>query len=164
MRRRRTFPIGIFGKSSLLVAGLLAATCAVPWAKAATGPADPCSLLSTTQVSSAMGQTYGAPQKSVAPRPFANTVQGTDCTYSGAGGSLLFRIYFDPSPTAATDLFARLKIFYSPPTPVPGLGDEAYFDPKHGIHVRKGNVRFFISAGDDEKPLTNLATQVAGQL
>jgi hypothetical protein len=111
-----------------------------------------------------MGATYSAPQKTVAPRPFANTVQGTDCTYSGAGGSLLFRIYFDPSPTAATDLFARLKMFYSPPTPVPSLGDEAYFDPKHGIHVRKGNVRFFLSSGANEKPLTDLATQVAGQL
>lgn len=44
------------------------------------------------------------------------------------------------------------------------LGDEAYFDPRHGIHVHKGNVRFFLSAGDDEKPLTNLGTQVAGQL
>jgi hypothetical protein len=153
-----------FGKASLLVAGLLAGITAVPMAKAATAPADPCSLLSTAQVSSALGKTYSAPQKSVAPRPFANTVQGTDCTYSGAGGSLLFRIYFDPSPTAATDLFAKLKMFYSPPTPVPTLGDEAYFDPRHGIHVRKGNVRFFLSAGDDEKPLTNLATQVAGQL
>ncbi len=164
MRRRRRFPLAGFGKSSLLVAGLLAGTCTDPFAKAATAPADPCSLLSAPQVSSAMGKTYDAPQKSVAPRPYANTVQGTDCTYSGAGGGLLFRIYFDPSPTAATDLFARLKIFYSPPTPVPGLGDEAYFDPRHGIHVRKGNVRFFISAGDDEKPLTNLETQVAGQL
>jgi hypothetical protein len=111
-----------------------------------------------------MGTTYAAPEKSVAPRPFANTVQGTDCTYSGSGGSLLFRIYFDPSPESATELFAKLKMFYSPPTPVPGLGDEAYFDPRHGIHVRKGNVRFFLSAGKDEKPLTNLATQVAGQL
>lgn len=111
-----------------------------------------------------MGKTYGAPAKSTAPRPYANTVQGTDCTYSGAGGNLLFRVYFDPSPAAATDLFAKLKMFYSPPKPVPNLGDEAYFDPRHGIHVRKGNVRFFLSAGDDEKPLTALATRVAAQL
>lgn len=164
MRRRRIFSMTSLGKSSLLVAVLLAGASPVPSAKAATAPSDPCSLLSATQVSSALGKTYSAPQKSVAPRPFSNTVQGTDCTYSGAGGSLLFRIYFDPSPTAATDLFAKLKMFYSPPTPVPSLGDEAYFDPKHGIHVRKGNVRFFISSGDDEKALTNLATQVAGQL
>ena len=111
-----------------------------------------------------MGATYGAPEKTGAPRPYANTVQGTDCTYSGGGEKLLFRIYFDPSPADATDLFAKLKMFYSPPKPVPGIGDEAYFDPRHGIHVRKGNVRFFLSGGDNEKPLTALAAQVAGQL
>lgn len=164
MRCRTAGSLGHFGRFTMRFAGLLAVACAVPLAKAATAPADPCSLLSAAQVSSAMGTTYAAPEKSVAPRPFANTVQGTDCTYSGSGGSLLFRIYFDPSPEAATELFAKLKMFYSPPTPVPGLGDEAYFDPRHGIHVRKGNVRFFLSAGKDEKPLTNLATQVAGQL
>ena len=153
-----------FSKASLIVASMLAAVCGAPSARAATAPADPCSLLSAAQVSSAMGTTYAAPQQSVAPRPYANTVQGTDCTYSGGGGSLLFRIYFDPSPEAATDLFAKLKMFYSPPTGVPGLGDEAYFDPRHGIHVRKGNVRFFLSAGDNEKALIDLATQVAGQL
>jgi hypothetical protein len=164
MRCRRALSLVRLGRTTMRVAGLLAVACAVPSANAATAPGDPCSLLSAAQVSSAMGTTYAAPQQRVAPRPFANTVQGTDCNYSGAGGSLLFRIYFDPSPDAATDLFAKLKMFYSPPTPVPGLGDEAYFDPRHGIHVRKGNVRFFLSAGKDEKPLTNLATQVAGQL
>lgn len=164
MRRNRLISMARFGRYSICVAGLLAVAGSVPLASAAAAPSDPCSLLSATQVSSAMGSTYAAPQKSVAPRPFANTVQGTDCTYSGAGGSLLFRIYFDPSPAAATDLFAKLKMFYSPPTPVPNLGDEAYFDPRHGIHVRKGNVRFFLSSGDNEKPLTALATQVAGQL
>lgn len=155
-----------FSKSPWLAAGLLAAACTAPLAGAATAPADPCSLLSPAQVSSVMGKTYGPAQKSVAPRPYANTVEGTDCTYSpqGAGSSLLFRIYFDPSPAAATELFAKLKIFYSPPKPLPSLGDEAYFDPRHGIHVHKGNVRFFLSAGEDEKPLTNLATHVAGQL
>jgi hypothetical protein len=100
----------------------------------------------------------------VAPRPYANTVQGTDCNYEANGGTLLFRIYFDPSPAEATTLFAKLKFFYSPPTPAPGIGDEAYFDPKHGLHVRKGNVRYFLSLGDNEKPLAALAAQVAGQL
>ena len=27
-----------------------------------------------------------------------------------------------------------------------GIGDEAYLDAQHGLHVRKGKVRFFISA------------------
>jgi len=154
-----------FGKSFLVAAGMLGAFCAIPTAHAATAPADPCSLLTAAQVSKSLGQTYGEPAKRVAPRPFANTVQGTDCTYSAGGsGEVLFRIYFDPSAAAATDLFARLKMFYSPPRPVPGVGDDTYFDPSHGIHIRKGNVRFFLSGGKNEKALTDLAAQVASQL
>ncbi len=148
----------------MLGAATLAASCLVSAAHAATAPADPCTLLTAGQVSKAMGQTYAPPAKSVAPRPFANTVQGTDCTYEGPGAQVLFRIYFDPSAAAATDLFARLKMFYSPPRPVPAVGDDTYFDPRHGIHIRKGNVRFFLSGGDNEKALTDLATQVAAQL
>lgn len=134
-------------------------------AVAATAPADPCSLLTAAQVGGALGGKVGAPEKSVAPRPYANTVQGTDCHYSSGSSELLFRIYFDPSAGDATTLFARLKLFYSPPIPVPGVGDEAYFDPKHGLHVRKGNVRFFLSLGDNtDQQLKNLANQVAGEI
>lgn len=141
------------------------------WATEA--PADPCSLLPSAAVSKSLGQNYGAAQKSVAPRPYKNSVTGTDCTYSPdrAGKDLLFRVYFDASAADATGLFAKLKIFYSPPTAVPGIADEAYSDPRHGLHVRKGNVRFFLSLGngDDFTPanqaqLTNLAGQIAGQL
>ncbi len=165
MNLQRSDSIASLGTFLLMASGMLVAACAIPAAHAATAPADPCSLLSPAQVSKAMGQTYGAPAKSVAPRPFANTVQGTDCTYSAGGsGEVLFRIYFDPSAAAATDLFAKLKMFYSPGRPVPGVGDDTYFDPRHGIHVRKGNVRFFLSGGDNEKALTDLATQVAAQL
>lgn len=78
---------------------------------------------------------------------------------------MLFRVYVDPSPSAAKELFAKLKIMYSPPVPLPDLGDEAYFEPRHSIHVRKGKVRFFISFNGEpttEKPLKDLAVQVAG--
>ena len=164
MRCRRAASLVRFGRITMRVAGLLAVACAVPLAKAATAPADPCSLLSAAQVSSAMGKTFSAPEKSVAPRPFANTVQGQIVSIQAVERVFCSGSSFDPSPKAATDLFAKLKMFYSPPTPVPGLGDEAYFDPHHGIHVRKGNVRFFLSPGKNEKRLTNLATLVAGQL
>jgi len=118
-------------------------------------------------VSKGIGQAYGAPEKSVAPRPYANTVQGSDCHYSAANGNgeLLFRIYFDPSAAEATSLFAKLKMFYSPPTPAPGIGDEAYFDPNHGLHVRKGNVRFFLNLGDNtDSQLKAIASLIAGRI
>jgi hypothetical protein len=51
-----------------------------------------------------------------------------------------------------------------------GLGDEAYFDPGHGLHVRKGKVRFFLTLETSnftpakEKQLKDLASQIAGRL
>jgi hypothetical protein len=154
-------------KLLLVAAALIGATTMVPTVRAATAPADPCSLLTAADVSKSMGQTYGAPEKTVAPRPYANSVQGTDCHYTSATGSgaLLFRIYFDPSAADATTLFAKLKMFYSPPTRVPGIGDETYFDPHHGVHVRKGNVRFFLNLGDNtDSQLKALASLIVGRV
>jgi len=161
-------------KLALIAATLLISTCAAPSASANEFPADLCSLLPATEVTKTLGQSYDSPQKSVAPRPYANTAEGTDCHYgpkNSQASTLWFRAYVDPSPAAATDLFARLKVFYSPPTPVTGLGDEAYFDPQHGLHVRKGKVRFFLSLVNmksftpaNEKQLKDLAARVIGQL
>jgi hypothetical protein len=155
-------------KQSQIAVTFLVVICALPFARAADPPADLCSLLSADQVSKAIGQTFNAPAKSVAPRPYPNTAEGTDCIFSTKrGDQVLFRAYVDPSPSAAKELFSKLKIMYSPPVPVPDLGDEAYFDPQHSIHVRKGKVRFFLSFNDapaGEKPLKDLANQVAARL
>lgn len=147
--------LGVLG---LMIAGAMAAY------GATAEPPDPCSLLSAPEVSRAMSASYATPTKTVAPRPFANTVEGTDCYYGGGGGKLWFRIYFDPSPDEATRLFAQLRMFYSPPRPVPGLGDDAYFDPHHGLHVRKGNVRYFLQGPGSEENLTALGQMVAKKL
>jgi len=146
-------------------------TCVVHVAKATEAPADVCSLLPAAEVSKTLGQAYGSPQKEVAPRPFANTVSGTDCSYEAAQSTLLFRAYFDPSPSAATELFAKLGKYFGTPTPIAGLADEAYFDEDHGLHARKGNVRFYINLSPIskftpviEKQLNDLAGQVSGRL
>jgi len=80
----------------------------------------------------------------------------------------VFRVYVDPSPSAAADLFARLGKFFGPPTAVSGVGDQAYFDKNHGLHVLKGKVRFYIAMDDFtsaiEKQLETVASQVAGRL
>jgi hypothetical protein len=142
-------------------------------AHAAKAPADPCSLLPAAEVSKVLGREFTAPQSNVAPRPYKNTAQGTDCTYrsSSGRGSLLFRIYFDSSPSEATELFGKLKMFYGTPTRVSGVGDETYIDSKHGLHERKGNVRFYLelngvdtSPATKDKPLVNLANAVGGHL
>jgi hypothetical protein len=157
-------------KLSLIAATFLVTACAIQSARAAEPPSDLCSLLPAAELSKALGRTYDSPQKSVAPRPFANTAEGTDCNYSAKGSKLWFRAYVDPSPAAAADLFAKLGRFYSPQTPVAGVGDEAYFDPQHAIHVRKGKVRFYLnlapvdSAPTVEKQLKDLASRVSGRL
>ena len=159
-------------KLSLIAAILIVTICAVQRARAAEPPADLCSLLPASDLSKALGIPYDPPQKSVAPRPFPNTAQGTDCTYKqsndATGKKLLFRVYVDPSPAAAADLFSRLSVFYTPPTPVTGVGDKAYFDKSHGLHVLKGKARFFIAMDGftpgKEKQLETIASQIAAKL
>jgi hypothetical protein len=138
---------------------------------ATDSPMDPCSLLTAAQVSSTLGDKYGAPERSVAPRPFANTVQGTDCQYKTASGQdqVLFRVYFDASAAQATDLHMRLKMFFGKDSTPANVGDEAYVDRNDAIHVRKGNVRYFLAISHGNTPsgrkqILALAALVAGTL
>jgi hypothetical protein len=153
-------------KTFWTAATFLLVTCSVQLASAAGPPADLCSLLPAAVVSKTLGETYGPPEKTVAPRPYANTAEGTDCTYPAKSAYLLFRIYFDPSPAASAELFARLKNFFGRgSTAVTGVGDEAYLDVNRGLHVRKGKVRYFISAERaSDAQLKELASGVASQL
>ena len=144
----------------------LSAAALVRVAEAKDAPADPCSLLPAATVSSTLGDTFGAPTKTVAPRPFPNTVQGTDCHYATANGrhEVLFRIYFDPSADDATKLHAKLKMWFGAHSTAASMADEAYLDANHSLHARKGNVRFFLSDGNDEKKLTAMGNMIAGEL
>jgi hypothetical protein len=158
----------------LMPAILLVTNCVVQSATAGAPPADVCSLLPAAELSTTLGQAYDSPQKSVAPRPFPNTAEGTDCSYrskAGTRSTVLFRAYFDPSPSAAADLFTRLSKFFGTPTPISGLGDAAYFDQAHGLHVLKANVRFYIKLDPLgsftptlEKELKDLGGRISGQL
>ncbi len=150
---------------STTAATFLLITCSVQLASAAEPPADLCSLLPAAVLNKTLGSTYGAPKESVAPRPFPNTAQGTDCSYESPHDRFLLRAYVDPSPAAAADLFARLKSFFGKgSTAVAGVGDEAYLDKDRGFHVRKGKVRFFIGGSASDKQLRDLAIGVVGEL
>jgi hypothetical protein len=152
---------------SWLAAILLVTACGAARAAANDPPADVCSLLPAARIGKIIGQAYNEPQKTVAPRPYANTAEGTNCAYKKVGGSgqIVLIVYADPSPSEAATLFAKLGVFYSPQTPVAGLSDKAYFDRNHGLHVLKGRVRFFISMDNfDEKQAKALAAYVVGRL
>ncbi|HXJ88789.1 MAG TPA: hypothetical protein VMS18_18360 [Candidatus Binatia bacterium] len=145
--------------------GLLLVASSVELARAADPPSDLCSLLPSATVNKTLGSTYSSPKATVAPRPFPNTNQGTDCAFESGGHTLLFRIYVDPSPSASADLFAKLKTYFgSGSTAVTGVGDEAYLDKLHGLHVRKGKVRFFLDGAGTPKQKSDLAVGIAGQL
>jgi len=144
---------------------LLFAVCCGELARAAEPPSDLCSLLPAALVSKTLGRAYDAPGKKVAPRPFRNTNEGTDCTYGTGFSLLLFRVYVDPSPSASADLFAKLKAYFgSGSTAVTDVGDEAYLDEDKGLHVRKGKVRYFLDGAGTPKQKNDLAVAVAKQL
>jgi hypothetical protein len=156
---------------TLIAASFLAAAFAAPAAWSATAPADACSLLPPSVVSKEIGRPFGTPERGVAPRPYANTARGTDCYYHAHRGTLMFRIYFDASPDQAKDLFARLQMFFGSGPHVSGVGDETYFDSKHALHERKGNVRFYLELSGVEEPvaakekqLTSIARAIGGRL
>src|SRR5579863_1467272 len=143
----------------LLVAG------SAELARAAEPPSDLCSLLPSATVSKTLAYAYGSPAQSVAPRPFRNANEGTDCKYGSGLRLLLFRVYVDPSPSASADLFAKLKSYLGDgSTIVSGVGDEAYLDKERGLHVRKGKVRYFLDGSGTPKQKSDLAVGIAGQL
>jgi hypothetical protein len=131
-------------------------------------------LLATKQLEKTLGQPFGTPAKSTAPSPFAGIPTGTECDYNGQKGAarkVAFIYYNDPTPTVAKQTFDKLAPYYSPQSKPSGLGDAAYIDASHAIHVLKGKVRFYINIGSVgtytpaiEKQLTDLATAVASQI
>ncbi len=77
----------------------------------------------------------------------------------------MFRIYVDPSPSASAELFAKLRTYFgSGSTAVSGVGDEAYLDKLHGLHVRKGKARYLLDGAGTPKQKTDFAVGIAGQL
>lgn len=167
-------PMGYLRKPLLIVAILLASACSAQSAKASEPSSDLCALLPASQVSAVLGAAYDSPQKSVAPRFSSGTVTGTDCNYQtkdAEAAKLLFRGYVDASAQETTWLFLRLSKFYKTTTPVPDLGDGAYFDDAHGLHVRKGKARLFFNlspvdtfSAEKEKQIKALAAGVIAQL
>lgn len=151
-------------KSVLAVAAFLLLGCVAKAAKATAAPSAPCSLLAPADINSATGGNYGPPESSRAPKPFASSGPGTDCNYKSGRDGLQFRIYFDPSTDGAKTLFNELKGFFPKKNAPPGLGDDAYFDDDNGLHVLKGNVRFYLIGSPTNAQLQTIATGLAKRI
>lgn len=129
--------------------GLTALVCAFMAGSALANepPSNLCSLLAPSQLEKSLGQPFAAPQKSTAPAAFAGQPSGTQCEYVAQKGQAIkvsFIAYVDPSETQAKQTFDRLAAYYQPKSK-PAVGDSAYFDAHHAIHVLKGKVRFYIA-------------------
>jgi len=131
-------------------------------------PSDVCSLLTPQQLQKTLGQSFGTAQNTSAPAAYAGQSAGTNCRYSDQGGHLevFLIVYADRSPEEAKQTFDKLSAWYPATSKPSGIGDSAYIDKDHAIHVLKGRVRYFINAGShaSDKQVQDLANAVAAQL
>jgi hypothetical protein len=130
-------------------------------------PAGGCSMLTPAQIQKVLGQPFGAPTEAKAPPAYAGQSWGSNCTYAsqqGGHATVTFIVYVDASTTEAKQTFEKLSMWYRAKSR-PSVGDQAYIDRQHAIHVLKGKVRFYVSiSSENEKQTTDLASVIAGTL
>ncbi|HSZ21404.1 MAG TPA: hypothetical protein VK770_16530 [Candidatus Acidoferrum sp.] len=136
-------------------------------------PSDICSLLAPQALQKTLGQPFSAAEKHTAPPAYAGQPAGTNCAYSGQKSSSLvvtLIVYVDRSASEAKETFDKLSAWFPATSKPSGIGDSAYIDKNHAIHVLKGSVRYFISissqdsAAAREKQPQDLATSVAARI
>lgn len=135
-------------------------------------PSDVCSLLTADQLKKTLGLAFGAAKKSVFPAVYMGQSDGTQCTYDAGSTGVRFIFYSDHSAAEAKQTFSSLIGFFPAKSKPTGIGDDAYLDSDHALHVLKGNYRFFISVSGPstlsdataEKDEEDLAKTVASQL
>jgi len=136
-------------------------------------PSDICSLLASQQLQKTLGQPFGATKKTTAPAAYSGQPSGTNCHYTDQQGGtheVILIVYVDRSPAEAKQTFEKLSAFFEVKSKPSGVGDTAYLDASHAIHVLKGNIRYFINVASDasdatrERQAQDLATSVAAQI
>jgi len=113
----------------------------------AAAAADACSMLPASQIEQVLGQSFGVPDVGKWPPAFGKQPWGTKCEYNSKNipdTEVTFIVYVDVSPSEAKQTFDKLSMWF-PPKSKPAIGDSAYLDGSHAIHVLKGKVRYYIS-------------------
>ncbi|HEV2222458.1 MAG TPA: hypothetical protein VGR84_05595 [Candidatus Acidoferrales bacterium] len=128
---------------------------------------DNCALLAPAQIQKVLGQPFGAPVESKWPPAYGKQPWGTQCQYNSQKGpdtKVTFIVYFEQTAAEAKQTFDKLSMWF-PAKSKPAIGDSAYMDNSHAIHVLKGKVRCYISIDPaNEKQVKDLATSVAGRI
>ena len=129
--------------------------------------ADNCALLTPAQIQKVLGQPFGAPRESKWPPAYGKQPWGTQCQYDSQKGpdtKVTFIVYFEQTAAQAKQTFDKLSVWF-PAKSKPAIGDSAYMDNSHAIHVLKGKVRYYISIDPaNENEVKDLATAVAAQI
>ena len=132
------------------------------------GPAaSGCSMLTPAEIQKVLAQPFGPPAETKAPPAYGKQPWGSHCEYTsqkGAKTQVTFIVYADASAPEAKQTFDRLSLWFAPKSK-PAIGDEAYIDSGHAIHVLKGKVRYYISTDPaNEKQVQDLAISVAARI
>ncbi|MHB8524738.1 MAG: hypothetical protein ACYDD2_01075 [Candidatus Acidiferrales bacterium] len=126
-----------------------------------------CSLLTPAQIQKVLGQPFGAPEESNWPPAYGKQPWGTQCQYASQKGpstKVTFIVYFEQTAAAAKQTFDKLTMWF-PAKSKPAIGDSAYIDRSHAIHVLKGKVRYYVSIDPaNEKQAKDLARSIAGRI
>jgi hypothetical protein len=165
------FSLSVLSLLVFLVA-LFPAPFSVRAAPANAAPSDACALLAADQLKKTLGKTFDAPEKSVFPAVYMGQSDGTQCNYHAGSTGVSFIFYSDRSASEAKQTFNSLTGMFPAKSKPTGIGDQAYLDNDHALHVLKGNYRFFISVSESssvsdatkEKQEEDLATAVVAQL
>ena len=134
-------------------------------------PGNACSWLTPAELQKTLGQTFDAPQQSSVMPAFRGQTAGTQCEYkSPSGMDVLLIAYTDRSADEAKTTFGTMAAADKAIAKPGGVGDDAYVDKEHAIHVLKGKVRYYIEVatgvigGDKQALAIDLAKIVAAQV
>jgi hypothetical protein len=102
-------------------------------------------LLTAGQLEKILGQPFGGPQRSTAPAAYPGQLSRTECDYKtqkGLARKVVFIAYVDPSVAQAKATYEKLSMWFASRSRPADIGDSAYIDDNHAIHVLKGRVRY----------------------
>jgi hypothetical protein len=126
-----------------------------------------CSMLTPAQIQKVLGQPFGAPSESKWPPAYGQQPWGSQCQYASQKGpdtKVTFIVYIEQTAAAAKQTFDKLSMWF-PAKSKPAIGDAAYMDNSHAIHVLKGKVRYYIAIDPaNEKQTKDLAASIAARI
>lgn len=133
----------------------------------AAPPTDACSMLPPAQIQKVLGQPFGAAEEGKWPPAYGKQPWGTQCqddSQKGPETKVTFIVYFEQTAAEAKQTFDKLSMWF-PAKSKPAIGDSAYMDNSHAIHVLKGKVRYYISIDPaNEKQAKDLAASIAARI